>query len=163
MIFWDLERLILSTCKVDKVDNVLQNSSGELGCLSMTCPLHYWTGCTSSSSPFSRRLQCSQGGDLNGAPASSCTTTINRSRRLTPKRNTRTLDSTAPCAEGDGDSDAAVAGDDDPIVKMTQILASINTLGLEMNKQVNFKKLLSRSAISRRDIQTRLMHKPRSA
>ena len=138
--------------------------SGKLGCLSMTCPLHYPTGCTSSSSPFSRRLQCSQGGDLNGAPASSCTTTINRSRRLAPKGNTRTLvDSTAPCAEGDGDSDAAVAGDDEPIVKMTQILASINTLGLEMNKQVNFKKLLSRSAISRKNIQMRLMHKPKSA
>ena len=127
-------------------------------------PLHYPTCCTSSSSPFSRRLQCSQGGDLNGAPASSCTTTINRSRRLTPKRNTRTLvDSTAPCAEGDGDSDAAVAGDDEPVVTMTQILASINTLGLEMNKQVNFKKLLSRSAISRRNIQMRSMHKSRSA
>ena len=160
MIFWDLKRLILST---GKVDNVLQDS-GELGCLSMTCPLHYSTGCTSSSSPFSCRLQCSQGGDLNGgAPASSCTTTINRSRRLTPKGNTRTLDSTAPSAEGDGDSDTAVPGDDEPIVKMTQILASINTLGLEMNKQVNFKKLLSRSAISRRNIQMRLMHKPRSA
>ena len=80
-----------------------------------------------------------------------------------PDSQTKHTDARLTCAEGDGDSDAAVAGDDEPIVKMTQILASINTLGLEMNKQVNFKKLLSRSAISRRNIQMRLMHKPRSA
>ena len=81
----------------------------------------------------------SKTGDCNAAPPLLCVF-LNTAAAVGARLPTKThaaIPLLLLCIPTHGKSERAVADEDEPAIdKMTQILASINTLGLEMNRQV---------------------------